>query len=290
MRVTLEFIKEHFHKYNARYFYSCLPEPVFELTKGRYLLGQYCYPSERHPHRIRVSAAYEGEPRFFQSIIIHEMIHYYLSYIDDVDTGWACHHGKNFKREAARINKDGWNIQRCADKEDMKLATLIKVPPKPKKNPLVRNILAYANQPPTERELVDIILKSRHPDKPVALWMSYPSIQGLVYSEMAEDDCLLEFRKRRNKAILKAFQLLIDFNHGNSYNLYVLHNDLAHFYQTIGQGALAESEKTQMRLHEGAKPSSAFTVKGKAFVPISEWKCFCIPVEETFSREANNVT
>lgn len=218
------------------------------------------------------------------------MIHYYLSYIDDVDKGWACHHGKNFKREAARINKDGWNIQRCATKEEMKLATLIKVPPKPKKKQLIRNVLTYAEKPPTESELVDIILKSRHPDKPVALWMSYPSIQELVYSEMREDDCLIEFRERRNKAILKAFQLLVDFNHGNNYNLYVLHNDLAHFYHTIGHNMLAEREKMRMRLYEGAKPSSAFTVKGKAFVPISEWKHFCNPAEETLCHETNSAT
>ncbi len=43
------------------------------------------------------------------------MIHYYLDYINDVD---KIPHGPKFKREAARINKDGWNIQRCATEEE----------------------------------------------------------------------------------------------------------------------------------------------------------------------------
>ncbi len=117
MQPTLDYLVKYFHIYNEKYFNSILPLPRFSFTKGRRYLGFY-YSEWRG---ISISLAWDAPDEFFQNTLIHEMIHYYLDYINDVD---KIPHGPKFKREAARINKDGWNIQRCATEEEMAVATL----------------------------------------------------------------------------------------------------------------------------------------------------------------------
>ena len=61
MTPTIEYLEKYFGIYNAKYFYSILPVPEFELMNTKYLLGQYC-----PPHKIRISKAYEGVEVFFR--------------------------------------------------------------------------------------------------------------------------------------------------------------------------------------------------------------------------------
>lgn len=153
MTPTIEYLEKYFGIYNAKYFYSILPVPEYELMNTKYLLGQYC-----PPHKIRISKAYEGAEVFFQNSLIHEMIHYYLNFIGDEDKGWARSHGPNFKREASRINKDGWNIQRCATQEEMSMVTYI-MAEKKKPSPHV-DVLSVIDNPMDENQLIDFVLKS----------------------------------------------------------------------------------------------------------------------------------
>lgn len=125
MKPTIEYLQIHFAKYNEKYFYSKLPMPSFELMNTVSTLGCYCPPTKEHGHLIRMTEAYEEKERFFQKTLIHEMIHYYLNYIGDNDTGWARHHGNNFMREADRINKDSWRIRRLCSDNEMRMVRLI---------------------------------------------------------------------------------------------------------------------------------------------------------------------
>ena len=170
MTPTIEYLEKYFGIYNAKYFYSILPVPEFELMNTKYLLGQYC-----PPHKIRISKAYEGVEVFFQNSLIHEMIHYYLNFIGDEDKGWARSHGPNFKREASRINKDGWNIQRCATPEEMSMVTYV-MAEKKKPSPHV-DVLSVIDNPMDENQLIDFVLKSRRKDRDLIIWLSYPDIQ-----------------------------------------------------------------------------------------------------------------
>lgn len=93
----------------------------------------------------------------------------------------------------------------------------------------------------------------------------------MVYSELQEDDCTEEFRTQRSKAIEKAYKILIKFNYGNNYHLYVLHSDFSHFYRIIGKHKLAEVESNQAYKLKDSQPSSNYRIKGKDVHPISEW-------------------
>lgn len=266
---TIEYLIRYFNIYNARYFNSILPVPAFELMNAKHHLGQYLNPSIGG-HKIRITKAYEGAEVFFQNILIHEMIHYYLNFIGDKDKGWARSHGPNFKREAARINRDGWNIQRCATQEEMSLVTLVKAG-KVSKASLHVTPLSVIDNPMDENQLVDFVLKSRSRDKETILWLSYPEIQRMVYSELNEDDYSFEFQEKRCKAIIKAYQVLLDFNCGNPYNLYVLHNDIMHFYASIGNQHAANLHQIEIQKYEGAVNTSSYIVRGKEFTPIKTW-------------------
>lgn len=271
MKPTIEYLQSHFKKYNEQYFYSKLPMPTFELTKSIRLLGSYCPPTKKHGHLIRITEAYEGEDFFFQNTLIHEMIHYYLRFIGDEDKGRCRIHGENFKREAARINKDGWNIQRLASEEDMRRVRLVGSHPSFKLK-TIRDVQLYVKHPMEEEELIYFVLKTTsNKDKPVILWLSYPTLQNIVYSELQEDDCTEEYRTQRIKAIEKAYKILIKFNYGNNYHLYVHHKDFSHFYRIIGKHKLAEVESNQAYKLKDSQPSSNYRIKSKEIHPISEW-------------------
>lgn len=270
MTPTIEYLSRYFDIYNVKYFNNILPRPLFELINTKYLLGQYC-PSSIGAHKIRISKAYEGAEVFFQNTLIHEMIHYYLNFIGDEDKGWARSHGPNFKREAARINKDGWTIQRCASKEEMSMVTLIKAENNSKVLSHV-DVLSVLDSPMDENHLINFVLKSRRKDKEMILWLSYPEIQKMVYSELNEDDCTNEMQIKRCKAIVKAYKILLDFNHGNHHSLYVLHNDIMHFYMATGNIHAANLHKIQSQKYEGAENTSMYVIKGREITPIKMWK------------------
>lgn len=93
----------------------------------------------------------------------------------------------------------------------------------------------------------------------------------MVYSELNEDDYSFEFQEKRCKAIIKAYQVLLDFNCGNPYNLYVLHNDIMHFYAAIGNQHAANLHQIEIQKYEGAVNTSSYIVRGKEITPIKTW-------------------
>ena len=106
-RPTIEFLKENFVVFNAKYFESILPMPTFQLMNSKNRLG--CYVPEESA--IRISEDHIGTHYFFQCILLHEMIHYYLHDTNQED---RTPHGTRFKEEVRRINNDGWNVGFCS--------------------------------------------------------------------------------------------------------------------------------------------------------------------------------
>ena len=96
MELTAQILRDWFGQFNARYFGNELPEPRFVVNKARHLLGQFSCKKVR-----------QGLFREYQSTLLHEMIHFYITYARARDTSA---HGKIFRQWMQRLNKDGWNI------------------------------------------------------------------------------------------------------------------------------------------------------------------------------------
>ena len=116
MELTAQILREWFGQFNALYFGNELPEPRFIVNKARHLLGQFSCKKVRQGlfrgyktigYTIKVSEYYDLSAHEYQSTLLHEMIHYYITYARVRDTSA---HGKIFRQWMQRLNKDGWNI------------------------------------------------------------------------------------------------------------------------------------------------------------------------------------
>ena len=116
MELTAQILREWFGQFNALYFGNELPEPRFIVNKARHLLGQFSCKKVRQGlfrgyktigYTIKVSEYYDLSPHEYKSTLLHEMIHYYITYARERDTSA---HGKIFRQWMQRLNKDGWNI------------------------------------------------------------------------------------------------------------------------------------------------------------------------------------
>jgi hypothetical protein len=116
MELTAQILRDWFGQFNARYFGNELPEPRFIVNKARHLLGQFSCKKVRQGlfkgyktvgYTIKVSEYYDQSAHEYQSTLLHEMIHYYITYARAKDTSA---HGKIFHQWMLRLNKDGWDI------------------------------------------------------------------------------------------------------------------------------------------------------------------------------------
>lgn len=116
MELTAQILREWFGQFNALYFGNELPEPRFIVNKARHLLGQFSCKKVRQGlfrgyktigYTIKVSEYYDLSAHEYQSTLLHEMIHFYITYARARDTSA---HGKIFRQWMQRLNKDGWNI------------------------------------------------------------------------------------------------------------------------------------------------------------------------------------
>lgn len=116
MELTAQILRDWFGQFNARYFGNELPEPRFVVNKARRLLGQFSCKRVRQGlfkgyktvgYTIKVSEYYDLSAHEYQSTLLHEMIHYYITYTRAKDTSA---HGKIFRQWMQQLNKDGWNI------------------------------------------------------------------------------------------------------------------------------------------------------------------------------------
>lgn len=115
MTLTTDLLRAWFRQFNADYFDDSLPMPRLALSKARTRLGTMsCKCYRRRLRRvctdfaIHVSTYYDCTEREYQQTLLHEMIHYYITYNGISDTSA---HGRVFRQMMHRLNSEhGWHI------------------------------------------------------------------------------------------------------------------------------------------------------------------------------------
>lgn len=114
MLPTTDLLATWFDDFNARYFRGELPRPHLRLSKARTRLGSFSCRGKRQLLRtvytdftISLSIYYDCEEKEYQTVLLHEMIHYYICYKGIRDTS---PHGEMFQRMMLAINARGWHI------------------------------------------------------------------------------------------------------------------------------------------------------------------------------------
>ena len=110
MKATEEYIKEHFDVYNRTMFGGTLPVPPIHLTNARTYMGQMTCRKrvglfgKKHfsNYALRFSKRFDFTEEELQDTLIHEMIHYYISYHQLQDSSA---HGQRFRQMMNEINQ-----------------------------------------------------------------------------------------------------------------------------------------------------------------------------------------
>ena len=109
-----------FDECNEKYFEGQLPIPMFELPHSFRTCGffhcdyeQGCFSRKLYNFSISMTDYFDFTPKQFEDILIHEMIHYNLTYFG-LDK--SCSHGRKFKQMAKLLNETyGLNITKTLD-------------------------------------------------------------------------------------------------------------------------------------------------------------------------------
>lgn len=115
MILTVDLLRQWFGQFNDAYFAGALPMPRLALSKARTRLGSMACQCRRtlfgrkcSNFVIRVSTFYDCTEREYQTVLLHEMIHYYITYKGIRDTSA---HGREFHRLMNWLNAEhGWRI------------------------------------------------------------------------------------------------------------------------------------------------------------------------------------
>lgn len=110
-----EKIAAWFDEFNNNYFESSLPMPRLSCGKSRTRLGTMSCKRRRtsrgwenYDYTIRLSTYYEQSEEQLRTVLLHEMIHYYIAYKGISDDA---PHGSAFRAMMHRLNaRHGWHI------------------------------------------------------------------------------------------------------------------------------------------------------------------------------------
>lgn len=113
MKADLLLISNIFVKYNNIIFKGELPLPRFALSKAKTFVGRMSWKrnpfTRKYDYTLRVNSVIDFTENQIRDIVVHEMIHYFISYKKYEDTSA---HGKVFKTMVEQINKEfGLNVQ-----------------------------------------------------------------------------------------------------------------------------------------------------------------------------------
>ncbi len=110
-----------FNDFNEAYFGNILPMPSFRIMHSVNLLGYFSYVPGSMPGTtevIEMSDFYDYTGDQLRDILVHEMIHYYLSYVGEEIQPT---HGRAFMNMARRLNRTyGMNVTPTIDLKKMK--------------------------------------------------------------------------------------------------------------------------------------------------------------------------
>lgn len=110
MRAIVEYIKKIFNEFNELCFEGKLPLLPVEECHSREFMGQFVYRMSVDEYgteipydmKLRISTVYDMEEEIVKDTILHEMIHYYITYYRIKDTS---SHGEVFLRIMNAINQ-----------------------------------------------------------------------------------------------------------------------------------------------------------------------------------------
>lgn len=114
MLPTVNDLREWFRRLNRDLFGNTLPMPRLCLSRSRSKLG--CMSYLREPvgwhamisdFSIHVSIYYDCDERVYQTVLLHEMIHYYIARNCIRDTS---SHGQVFREKMREVNQRGWHV------------------------------------------------------------------------------------------------------------------------------------------------------------------------------------
>ncbi|MDE7096898.1 MAG: SprT-like domain-containing protein, partial [Muribaculaceae bacterium] len=100
MRANIEFLENGFGKFNHEMFDDELPVPAMRISSARSFVGQFKTEKTigfmgrtKASYCLTLSNRYELEERVLEDVLIHEMIHFLISFRKIRDTS---SHGKKF--------------------------------------------------------------------------------------------------------------------------------------------------------------------------------------------------
>lgn len=107
MKANLNFLNNRFEQFNKMIFKELLPVPLMHITSAKSFMGQF--RAERHnvagrniTYHLALSDRYDLPAEELEDIVIHEMIHFYISHAKMRDTS---SHGQIFRRMMNEINR-----------------------------------------------------------------------------------------------------------------------------------------------------------------------------------------
>ncbi len=113
MKPTVEYIQTRFDEYNARFFNGSLPPIPIRLSHAKGFLGKVTYSRTRKGFFggyentgfvLRINVRIDLPEEQIEDTILHEMVHYYIAVNQWRDSST---HGRLFRREMERINREG---------------------------------------------------------------------------------------------------------------------------------------------------------------------------------------
>ena len=116
MKITQNDMAMMFEDLNRTYFDGELKTPKFIVTHTLDAMG--LFHRRGNDIEIRMSDVYDRELKSYKNTMLHEMIHLKL---DQNGIEEKEQHGKNFMREAKRLNEFGWNITPLCDTSNEKI-------------------------------------------------------------------------------------------------------------------------------------------------------------------------
>ena len=116
MKATLPFLQERFKQFNSQFFDGALPQVPLCLGRGRSYLGKLLFQRRKtlfgysapKDLRIRINAQYDLPEQELEDVLLHEMIHLYITANGLRDRSA---HGPLFRSVMSRLNARGRHIR-----------------------------------------------------------------------------------------------------------------------------------------------------------------------------------